>query len=173
MVKTCQKCGGVFRNLSNSQKYCSAECLEHGSRDYYQRKFQSFEHECRWCGYKFLGTAKAKWCSEKCKEQYQKKERKRRKKEYNDKIKYAYDTICKKCGRSFKGNSVQMYCSEVCRCEAMRKFDREQAIRLFEQGKNIREIARELGAGATTIRRALKQRGFDTSKNYIGIKKKV
>ena len=155
MVKTCQKCGGIFSALSNSQKYCSVECLEHGSREYYRRKFQSFDRRCIWCGFKFLGTRAVKWCSDTCKRDYQHKENKRRQKERIERLKNAFDGVCKHCGSSFKGTKVQQYCSEKCRCEAMQKFNREKAVQLFQEGKNIREIVRELNA-ATTVRRALK-----------------
>lgn len=171
MVKTCQKCGGVFSASSNSQKYCSAECLEHGSRDYYRRKFQSFDRECIWCGHKFFGTRGAKWCSDACKQKYQYKELRRRQKERQDRLKCAFDGVCNYCGSSFKGTKLQKYCSEDCRCEAMKKFNREKAIELFQEGKNLREIAQALNVGVTTVRRALKHRGFDTSKNYIRTKK--
>lgn len=172
-VKVCEICGLEYKPNSSHQKYCSNKCLEKGNIRYYKNKFQSFARTCVWCGKEFKGTKTAKWCCDECKQEYQTKERKRRQKERQDRLKYAFDSTCQHCGKEFKGTKYQKYCSEDCRCEAMQKFNREKAIRLFREGKNLREIARELNVGATTVKRVLRQYGIDTSKNYINTNKKI
>lgn len=172
-MKACIVCGKSFLPNSNMQKLCSAQCIQEWNKIYYKKKFQSFKHSCLSCGKDFEGTKKAKWCSDECKKEYQRQENRRRYWENYRQKQRSFDCECSYCGRAFKGTLNQKFCSEDCRCESQKKFNREKAIGLFNKGKNLNEIARELNVSQTTIKRVLRQYGIDTSKNYINTNKKI
>lgn len=93
--RTCPQCG---KPLSESQKYCSAECyrLQH-------------QRQCQHCGAVFVSERPAKWCSEKCR--YQALYVSAR--ESNEFI----TKTCAHCGHEFSVNFCaerRAYCSDRC-----------------------------------------------------------
>ena len=143
-MKNCIVCKNAFNPNSSVQKLCSNECIQEWNKIYYKNKYQSFEHNCVECGKEFKGTKNAKWCSDECKKQYQHKQKLNRAQQRRDLEKHKYDGECSYCKKQFKGRKNQKFCSEDCRCESQRKFNREKAISLFNEGKNLSEIAKEL-----------------------------
>lgn len=172
-MKVCIVCKKSFEPNSSVHKLCSDQCIKKWNEIYYKNKYQSFQHACVECGKEFKGTKNAKWCCDECKKQYQHKQKLIRAQQRRDLEKYKYDGECSYCKKQFKGRKNQKFCSENCRCESQKKFNREKAIGLFNEGKNLNEIARELNVSQTTIKRVLRQYGIDTSKNYININKKI
>lgn len=172
-MKDCIVCGKTFLPNSSVHKLCSDECIQEWNKIYYKNKYQSFKHNCVECDKEFKGTKSAKWCSNECKKQYQHKQKLIRAQQRRDLEKYKYDGECSYCKKKFKGRKNQKYCSEECRCESQKKFNRAKAISLFNEGKNLNEVARELNVSQTTIKRVLRQYGIDTSKNYINTNKKM
>lgn len=172
-MKICIVCKKPFISNSSVHKLCSEQCIQEWNKIYYASKYQSFNHNCVNCGKEFKGTEKAKWCSSECKKEFQRQESRRRYHETYKQKQYSFDCKCDHCGKEFKGRKQQKFCSEECRCDSQKKFNREKAISLFNEGKNLSEIAKELKVGKTTIKRVLRQYGIDTSKNYINTNKKM
>ena len=172
-MKNCIVCNKPFISNSSVHKLCSEQCIKEWGKIYYKNKYQSFSQNCLECGKEFKGTQNAKWCSNECKKDYQYKQLKISGQKRRDLEKYKYDCQCKHCNKEFKGRKSQVFCSEKCRCDSQKKFNREEAINLFNKGKNLNEIATELKIGKTTLKKVLRQYGIDTGKNYINTNKEI
>lgn len=69
--------------------------------------------------------------------------------------------ICLYCSAQFKvylTRKTRKYCSRICASKSARKFDQNEAVRLYSTGLSLREVARLLGVSHISVRNAVESR---------------
>lgn len=153
IISTCGVCGTEFEKRAHNQKYCSKKCANLAS--WYQK-----EIVCKWCGAKVIARRDTKgFCSKSCVSMYfaqKRRDNKKPKDHWPNKICKINHLICKECGEHFIGRTAHTkYCRGKCRAGVIRRQQRRNVRRRF--GYRLHNITCPIcGASFVSIKSNLK-----------------
>lgn len=130
----CKHCGKEFMpKQSNRATYCSRQCSYEDKKAKAKAKINP---KCIVCGKEFKGRTDAKYCSDKCR-----KENDRRKSNEYLKSKHKNKKhICKECGKEFipeYGNKRRTFCSDTCLKEYVHQLSKVRRRRKIKENGEV------------------------------------
>ena len=114
MKKVCKECGKEFETNNIRVTICSDECNKNRKLRTDRERYRGIKCICKICNEEFIGNKGNKYCSDKCKSEGLKTNKKH------------FIHNCVVCGKEFKDKAHQSkYCSEECKNKARPKHKKE------------------------------------------------